>query len=76
MHVETKDVLKRYNITIGTLNNKRSIIVANGGVILGKTRHEGNIYKTSVLDRLARNGDLGKKPKIAMLNKDAEKETL
>jgi len=68
LHIETKEALKRYNISRATLDSKRDIIVENNGIITGETKQSRNIYKTSVLDKLALEGKLGTKAKIAVLN--------
>jgi len=75
MIVETDEVLKRYEISLATLGNKREIIKQQDGIILGNGGSSKNLYKTSVLDALAREGKLGSKPRKAILNLDQRKET-
>jgi hypothetical protein len=73
MYIRTEAVIERYNIARSTLATKMSMIKDKKGVIFGKTKQEGNIYNTDVLDSMARNGELGTNPRVAVLNIDEQK---
>jgi len=73
MIIETNQVINRYKISAKTLFNKRKIIEEAGGIIKGDGGSSKNLYKTSVLDRLAREKKLGSQPYKVILNKDKEK---
>ena len=75
MIIETEETVKRYEISLATLGNKREVIQEAGGIILGNGGSSKNLYRTSVLDDLARSGKLGSKPRKAILNLDQSKET-
>ncbi len=75
MIIETNEALARYNISAGTLYNRRSVLVEADGIILGTGGSDKNLFKTSVLDNLARSGKLGNAAKRTILNLDQAKET-
>ncbi len=74
MQLETNQTLARYEISKATLYNKRDVIEKAGGVIMGDGGSSLNLYDTSILDQLAREGKLGSKPRKAILNLDQSKE--
>jgi len=75
MVLETNETLARYNISAATLYNKKSIIVEADGIIHSAGGSDRNLYKTSILDDLARSGKLGNKARKSILNLDQRKET-
>ena len=75
MIIETKEALKRYDIPLSTFNTKREVIKEADGIIPSIGGSSTNLYKTSVLDHLARKGKLGNKALKAILNLDQSKET-
>ena len=74
MIIDTQEAIDRYGCARSTLYNKRKRIEELGGFFAGEHRCVANHYKTSVLDRMARAGELGSEAKRRMLIKD-NKET-
>jgi len=77
MIIDTLEALERYNIARSTfMQNKYQNIIINAQGRLPSTGsgRERYLYKTSVLDKLAREGKLGSNPRKAILNKDTAKE--
>ena len=79
MIIDTVEALERYNTPRSTFMQKKyqDIIVSAGGreprAGDGRTRH---LYKTSVLDKLAREDKLGTKAYKAILNLDQSRENV
>jgi len=77
MIIDSKEAFERYETNGRTFMQKKyqDIILEAGGRLprtgSGRSRH---LYKTSVLDRLAREDKLGTKAYKAILNLDAKKE--
>lgn len=75
MILETHEVLDRYNISRSTLANYMPVINDKQGVEHGSGGSSRNLYKSSVLDSLARQGKLGTQPLKAILILDERKNT-
>ena len=70
MIITTEEALDRYGCARSTLYNKRKRIEELGGFFAGEHRRIANHYKTSVLERMARDGEPGSEAKRRMLIKD------
>ena len=75
MVITTQEALDRYHISRGTLDNRRERIEELDGIIKGDGGSSPNLYKTSVLDAMARRGELGQGAVKAILNIDAAKDS-
>jgi hypothetical protein len=74
MILTSKDVVERYGFSYSSLNNYRETIEAADGIIPGDGKGSSrNLYKSSVLDDLARTGKLGTTPKRNILNIDEQR---
>lgn len=75
MIIETEEVLERYDMSLTNLRGKAKLIKDHGGRAnpdaKGSTK---SLFKSSVLDKLARNGQLGSDAQKAMLNRDQRKK--
>ena len=74
MLIETEEVLSRYGISAATLYGRKMLIEEAEAVIKGNGGSDRNLYRTSVMDRLAREGKLGAEPRKRTLNRDERKE--
>jgi len=75
MVITTQEALDRYQISRGTLDKRRERIEELDGIIKGDGGSSPHLYKTSVLDGMARRGELGNGAFKAILNIDAAKES-
>lgn len=73
MLVTTKEAVDRYGCATATLYNKRKRIEALDGIILGNGGSTANLYKTSVLDKLAKDGELGTEARRRVLEKQMQR---
>ncbi len=66
MTLDTQETTERYNISVATLHNYRTVIRKANGIDLTTERP---LYESNILDQLALDGKLGSKPLKAITNK-------